>query len=879
MPELPSGTVTFLFSDIEGSTRLLQASGDRWPELLGRHAEIVRAALARYRGAEVSTEGDSFFAAFERAADAVAAAVEIQRGLDAEPWPAEEAVRVRIGLHTGDGTIADGTYVGLDVHRAARIMAAGHGGQILASAATESLVRGSLGDGVDLADLGEHRLRDLPNPERLFMVVAAGLRRSFPPPRGSAVTVANLPTELTSFIGREDEIRRIRGLLAAHRVVTLTGPGGTGKTRLSLRVAQAAIEAYPDGVYFVPLADIREVELVLPTIGHVVGLVDPGRSSLERLSEHLAGKRVLLVLDNLEQVIEAGRDIAVLVATVATLSLLATSRSPLDIYGEVEFPVPPLPMPDPREVPPDATIVRYPAVQLFVDRARAARPDFGVTDENAAAVAEICWRLDGLPLAVELAAARIRLLSPQAIVERLAHRLDIGGGGGRDRPERQQSLRGAIAWSYDLLTDAERQFFAAMAPFRGGADLDAIARVTSEDGIDRLDAVASLVDKSLMRQEELPDGTVRFGMLETIREYADERLAERDDAERTRRRHAIHFLELAEGLAPQLLEDSRAPDRMEREHDNLRAAITWCQDRGEVELALRFLPACWRFWQIRFLLPEAAERATRTVGLRGVDDHPALLAAAEEAVGGIFYWQGDFERARTHYERALEIQREIGDAAAVANALYNAASAYVLDFQHVGRRVHSRGIAYLEEALDLYRGIGDRHGEGRVLWASLDVHILNGDYQSAREVGRNVLTIFREVGDRFMEAWTDYMLGTNENIAGDARRAAAHLRRSLDYFEEHNDWSGYALAFDGFAASAYRHGMTDLAMRLAGAASALQRMGGSELGRLNREWGDFHPERLLEDPGMAAQYEAGRSMGVSEASELSRTIPAAGDID
>jgi predicted ATPase/class 3 adenylate cyclase len=872
MPDLPTGTVTFFFSDIEGSTRLLQQCGDRWPALLERHSQLLRAAFASHGGMELSTEGDSFFAVFPSASDGVLAAIDVQRSFAEEPWPAETPVRVRIGLHTGEGIVAGANYVGLDVHRAARIMSAAHGAQVLVSGTTRELVHGTMPDGVDLVDIGEHRLRDLPEAERLFMVAAPGLPRSFPPPRGVAVAVANLPAELTSFVGREEEIRQVLDLLAEHRVVTLTGPGGTGKTRLSVRIALEARDAHPDGVYFVPLADIREVELVLPTIGHTVGLVDPGRAPLERLAEHLAEKQALLVLDNIEQVLDAARDVAELLGRATNVRMLCTSRSPLHIYGEMEFAVPPLAMPDPREVPPDATILRYPAVTLFVERARAVRPNFAVTDENAEAVAEICWRLDGLPLALELAAARIRLLTPQAIAERLVHRLEVGGGGGRDRPERQQSLRGAISWSYELLDDAERRFFAVMACFRGGADLDAIGAVAS-DGADPLDAVASLVDKSLVRQEELPDGDVRFGMLETIREYAEERLDERDDAEAVRRRHAVHYLELAERLAPRLFDDKPAIDRMEREHDNLRAAITWCQQRDEVELALRFLPACWRFWQIRFHLPEAAERAVRTVEMPGVEEHPALLAAAEEAVGGIFYWQGNFKQARPHYERALEIQRRIGDDAAVANALYNLSSSYIIDLDQLGSGVDPRGLEFVREALEIYRRLGDRHGEGRALWASMDAHIFDGRPDRAREIGHQVLPIFREVGDRFMEAWTDYMLGANENLVGEGKVAAAYLRRALGYFTANDDRSGYSLAFDGFAASAYLQGMVETAMRLAGAASALQRTGGSELGKLNREWSDFHPERLLEDPRLAAEYEAGRHLETDAAIALARSIP------
>lgn len=874
MPELPSGTVTFLFTDIEGSTRLLQECGDRWPRLLARHAELLRRAFRDNGGIELGTEGDSFFAVFESAPGAVVAAIDAQRALADEPWPTATPIRVRIGIHTGEGVLGGDNYVGIDVHRAARIMSAGHGAQVLVSGATEPLVRGSLPGQIELLDLGEHRLRDLPAPERIFMAFAPGLEREFPPPRGVAVPVVNLPVSMTSFIGRDEEAERVRALLAENRVVTLTGPGGTGKTRLSLHVAQAVRDDYPGGVFFVPLADIRELELVLPTIGQVVGLVDPGRRPLERIPEHLADRRVLLVLDNLEQIIEVAPDIAELVRRAPDVAILATSRSPMRIYGEAEFGVPPLRLPDPREVPPDASIVQYPAVALFVERARAVRPDFTVTDANAAAVAEICWRLDGLPLALELAAARIRILTPQAMAARIGHRLDIGVGGGRDRPERQQTLRGAIAWSHELLDDEGRQFFARLSVFRGGADLDAIEAIVTDDGRDPLEAVASLVDESLVRQEELADGSVRFGMLETIREYADEQLSARDDADLMRRRHAEYYLSLIERLAQRVFDaDSRSVlDAIEQEHDNVRAAVQWCQDRDEAEMALRFLTACWRFWQIRGHLPEAAERARRTLALPGVEAHPDLLAMAQEAAGGVFYWQGNFPNARAHYEQALALRRTLGDEAQIANALYNVSMTYIIDFESARARVNPAARELIGEALDIYRRIGDRHGEGRALWAATDAEILDRNHEKAREMGRECLAIFEEVGDRFMEAWTHYMLGTSENIAGEARAAAGHMRRALAYFEEADDLSGFALVFDGYAASAYRQGQTELAMRLAGAANAIQHAGGTELGKLNREWSDFHPEALLSDPDLAAAYGEGARMDRRQVSSLARTV-------
>jgi predicted ATPase/class 3 adenylate cyclase len=867
MSELPTGTVTFLFSDIEGSTRLLQSCGARWPELLSRHGELVRAAFVRHGGVEVGTEGDSFFASFESAPGAVAAAVEIQRSLAEERWPADEAVRVRIGIHTGEAAVVDGTYVGLDVHRAARIMAAGHGGQTLVSAATESLAAGSLRDGIALIDLGEHRLRDLPVPEHLYQVTGGGLADTFPPLRGVTLNPTNLPLQLTSFVGRKDETEVVLTRLAEHRIVTLTGPGGTGKTRLGLHAATLASNDFPGGVFFVPLAEIREIELVLPTIGQVLGLVEPGRQPLERIPAMLAGRRVLLVLDNLEQVVQAAADISELARRAPDLWILVTSRSALRVYGEVEFPVPPLPMPDPRTIQLDPSIERYPAVALFLERARGVRPDFAITDENASAVAEICWRLDGLPLAIELAAARVRILTPQAMIARLDQRLDLGSAPARDRPERQQTLRSAIAWSHELLDDEDRRFFACFSVFRGGADLEAIERVAMA-GRDPLDQVASLLDKSLLRQESTDDGSARFGMLETIREYAAERLAEREDAQLVQRAAATYYLELAERLAPSVLgTGSRSGLIVEREHDNIRAGIAWSIEH-DVPMALRWLPACWRFWQTRGHLPEGKERARRILALEGTDAHPELLAEAEEAAGGIVYWQGDMPAAREHYGRALELQRRIGDDAAVANALYNWGSSITIDLERPLSPVAPEVERALEEALAIYRRLNDRAGEGRALWARMDTHIFARRHDDARQLGRECLAIFDEVGDGFMKAWTHYMLGSNENIDRRPSDARHFFREALGYFVASDDLSGFALVFDGFAASAYLLGDHVLAMRLAGAARTIQAAGGTQLGALNRAWNEFNPDDLLADPGLATAFEEGKRMEPSDAAKL-----------
>ena len=483
MPELLTGTVTFFFSDIEGSTRLLRANPEGWPALLARHQDLLRAAFAATGGNEVGTEGDSFFVAFPTAPAAIAAAVEAQRALAAEPWPDDGEVLVRIGLHTGEASLSAKTYVGLHVHRASRIASVGHGGQVLLSDATRSLALEALPAGVGLRDLGEHRLKDLEHPERLWQLVIDGLQNEFPAVSSLDATPNNLPTRLTTFLGREAEIEGIGSLLAESRLLTLTGPGGTGKTRLSLEVAGRALRHYPDGVWFVELAPISDPELVLSTIAQTIGLPERGgRPPIDRLVDFLGTRRTLIVLDNFEQVLGAGASVNQLLTACPNLSVLTSSRSALQVSGEQEYPVPPLDLPDPANLPPLSQLSQYEAVALFIERARAVKPGFEVTNENAPAVAEICVRLDGLPLAIELAAARIRVLTPQAMLGRIGDRLGLLSAGARDLPARQQTLRSAIAWSHDMLDETDRAIFACLAVFVGGAGLEVIESVCGGEG-------------------------------------------------------------------------------------------------------------------------------------------------------------------------------------------------------------------------------------------------------------------------------------------------------------------------------------------------------------------------------------------------------------
>jgi predicted ATPase len=737
---------------------------------------------------------------------------------------------------------------------------------VVVSGSTSALVEGALPEGVSLREMGEHRLKDLSRPERLWGLVIEGLASDFPPLGTLNAVPNNLPTQLTSFLGREREIAEARQLLIDGRLLTLTGPGGTGKTRLSLQIAADATDRFPDGIYFVPLGMIGQPDLVLPTIGQAVGLVDPGVEPLERLAQHIGDRCFLLVLDNFEQVTDAAPQIAELLLRAPRISALVTSRSPLRVYGEREYPVPPLGVPDPRHLPDLEQFSAFESVALFVERAMAVRPDFAITSANAPAVAEICVRLDGLPLAIELAAARIRVLSPQAIMERLGDRLALLSSGSRDLPERQQTLRGAIAWSHDLLDDDDRRVFARFAAFAGGATLGAIEAVVFDPGerADALDAIASLVDKSLVRQETQEDGEPRFRMLETIREYALEQLDARGEAERQRERHAAWVLAFAEDHAQAVFGDDQRVvlDAFEREHDNVRAAISWAMATGRVESAMRIFAATWRFWQMRGYLAEARERADRILAgpTPGVD--PEVRAAALEAAGGIAYWQADMPASRAWYAEALALARTAGDDARTANALYNMSFTFSL-----GRYETEEARAIASEAVELYRRVGDEAGIGRALWGLANTYYFDSRDSSGIASAEEALQIFRRLGDRFMTAWSLYMIGLF-NLPIDHTAVRRNFEEALPLFTETGDKSGYGLIFDGFATLEWAAGDVPRAVRLAGYAAAEEQSAGTGLARVNREYARFFPETLTSDPELAEAYAEGQRLTLEQATDL-----------
>jgi len=823
-PDLPTGTVTFLFTDVEGSTRLLDALGDRYPGVLEAHQRILREAFAARGGIDVSTEGDSFFVVFDSAPQALAAAVEAQRAIGAYDWPEGETVRVRMGLHTGEGILGGDNYVGVDLHRASRIAAAGHGGQVVVSEATRALVEPAPPEGVTFRDLGEHRLRDLPKPERLAQAVAEGLDSEFPALRSMDARPNNLPVQLTSFVGRRRELEEVKEAIRSGRLLTLTGPGGTGKTRLALRAAAELLPEFKDGTYFVALAPISERALVLPAVAQALGLPEATRGNVEdTLVDHLRDKRLLLVTDNFEQVLEGGPDVGMLLTSTEAVHVLATSREPLGLSGEREYPVPPLGLPDPEHLPAIERLSQYESVSLFVERATAVQPAFRVTNENAPAVAEICTRLDGLPLAIELAAARAKILTPQAMLARLGRALPLLEGGSRDLPQRQRTLRDAIAWSYDLLDEPERRLFARLAAFVGGFSLEAVEAVGNpggELGLNTFDGVASLTNKSLLRQMVTGPEEPRFIMLETIREYAGERLDADPDGDNVRRRHAGSFLDLAERAEPELTgaDQGRWLDALEADHDNFRAAIAWAAEH-DLNVALRMGGALWRFWQFRGHLREAAERLEGLLERPG-PWQPEARAKALEGAGGVTYWMGDFARARRWYEECLAIRLDLGDAREIAEAKYNLAFAHGI----APRPTQDLDAAtrLLDEALTAFQELGDREGTAKATWGLATMAYGGEDWERVAELGTASVQMFRLLDNPFGLAWALHMEGLALAILGRPDEAEVSLREAMGIFLPSDDRSALSLLLADLSILAESRGELERALRLAGAAESVE---------------------------------------------------------
>ncbi len=778
--EAPAGTVTMLFTDIEGSSDGVRTLGaDNWEAVLERHTGIIREALAGHGGFEVRSEGDSFFVVFTSPSAALSAAAEMQRGLSEADWPHQASVRVRMGLHTGEARPASAAsgvdYVGFEVSRAARIAAAAHGGQVLVSDATESLVRDALAPGLTLRDLGEHRFKDLVRPQRIYQLLIDGLPESFPTLRSLDSTPNNLPTQTTTFIGRERELASAVERLKTTRLLTLTGPGGSGKTRLALHLAADLLERFPDGVWLVELAPVTDPAGVSPTVAAAARIGDrPGRPTLDAISDSLRTRQVLLVLDNCEHLVAACADLAdALLRSCPLLTIIATSREGLNVPGEGLMPVPSLRLPEGDKLPPLDELREYEAISLFVARCAAFQPAFTLTEENAADVVRICRRLDGVPLALELAAARVRVLSVAQVAKRLDDRFRLLTGGGRNAVARQQTLRGLIDWSYDLLTETERLLLRRLSIFVRGWSLEAAEAICSGDGIEpeaTLELLAHLVDKSLVVMLDI-GGAARYAMLETIREYAREKLVDSGEALALRQRHFEHFFHYASDttLLPRATPGVRLNYGIE--YENLRAALEWIEaEPNSADQYLLFLAsivgaaiARGRGAELRRMLIAALARSDPQAQTHARAS--GLLAAAILAD-----MQRDHQVAVPLAEEAVRLYRALGLKRQLALAL-------IMTARGAPDRDASRRAA--GESRELFKEIGDQWGTGMYLLFTADSAFRRGDYDSARSSLTESLTLAKEIGDLTNIIGSLVGLGRLACIDGDYARARALMEEGL----------------------------------------------------------------------------------------------------
>lgn len=841
---------------------------------LARHDEILKSAIEDRGGYVFKTVGDAFCAAFASATDALEAALASQRALLTEAWGEGWVIRARMALHTGAVEERGGDYFGPPVNRVARLLSAGHGGQTLLSLATQELVRDGLPRGTELRDLGERYLKDLFRPERVFQLLAPGLPSGFPPLKTLDARLNNLPLQPTPLVGRERELGGVAALVRREevRLLTLVGPGGTGKTRLGLQVAAELVDEFENGVFFVALAPVADPVLVTSTIAGALGVVEtPEQPLAESLKDYLRAREILLLLDNFEQVVDEAPLVGDLLSACPKLKVLVTSRIALKVYGEREYAVPPLALPDLTRLPPVEHLTQYEAVRLFIERAQAVKAGFELTSENARAIAEICVRLDGLPLAIELAAARVKILPPEAMLGRLANRLKLLKGGARDLPDRQRTLRGAIDWSHDLLDEEERTLFRRLSVFAGGRTLEAIEEICDPEGeLDALEGVESMVDKSLLRQEET-EGEPRFVMLETIHEYAREKLQESDEAEEIKRLHAGHFLALAEEAELVGPDQVAWMDRLETEHDNLRAALAWSLGSGEAETALRLGGALGWFWRVRGYGREGQgwleEALASDDGAPGPARAKALYAAGDLAeLGGNFQQAqellqdsvalyrglgddtgpaaplyllgfleaeaGDAERARILLEESLEIYRRAGNTQEVATVLH------ILAIAAMHNEEQERAKTLFEESEALYRESGDIQGLAGSLGQQGLAAVGQRHYERARELLEESLELSREVGDRSLASNTQVFLGLVALREGDTERARVLVEESLEQAHELRDRVSIYDCLQSLGALAGARGELSRAAQLWGAADALREASGYSL-----------------PPGEAAMYE------------------------
>ena len=885
---LPTGIVTFLFTDIEGSTRLLQALGEGYAEVLAEQRRLLRTAFKERDSHEIDTAGDGLFVAFHRATQAVEAAFEAQRAIASHSWPENAPVRVRMGLHTGEAVLTDEGYVGLDVHRSARICSAGHGGQILLSQVTRVLIENDLPEGVSLRDLGEHRLKDLQHPEQVFQLLHPDLSQDFPSLKSLDTLPNNLPLQLTSFIGREKEITEVKKLFTNTRLLTLTGSGGCGKTRIGLQVVADLLEDFPDGVWVVELASVADPNLITQEVASTLDLREAqGSPLLDTLLNYLGSKQLLLMLDNCEHLLEACITLVdTLLHSCPNLKIIVASREGLGIAGETTYRVPSLSTPDPENLPPMEHLNRYESLRLFIDRAGRVQPTFVLNNDNAVALAQICQRLDGIPLAIELAAARVKVLPLEQISKRLDDRFRLLTGGSRTALPRQQTLRALIDWSYNLLSEPERMLFNRLSVFRGGWTLPAAEAICVGEGIEEyeiLDLLTNLVDKSLVVAEEQA-GEGWYYSLETVRQYARDKLLESGEGEGLRDRHLDWFLDFAEGAEPELNGPDQVEwlDRMEVEHDNLRAALEWSLGSGgkpeegdpeeldnprppSAEMGLRLAGALGRFWSIRGYhnegyqwLEEALSKRWRSASSRVGASERTKYARAKALLGAgmMLYGKSDYGQSVALYEESLALYQELEDKQGIGYSLNWLGLLSMHQGDYVGGRVlleqglsvfreagdklgiamslrglgdqvseqgdHERAMALCEESLVLSREIENKRGIVISLNILGKVILKQGDHERANELGEEGLALSRELGDKWFMASCSNLLGIVALVQNDHDRATGLLKKSLVLYRELGVKQGFVECLESLVGVALVQGVPERGARLLGAAEGIR---------------------------------------------------------
>jgi len=867
---LPTGTVTFLRTDVEGSMGLARALGPAWDDVNAEHLSLVRADVEVPGGIVVRTEGDAVFAVFPEAGAAVAAAVAIQRALAAHRWPEDSPVRVRIGLHSGEAHLAGDDYGGFDVNRAARVAATGHGGQVILSSTTAALVADGLPTGVALRDLGVYVLKDVPRPERLNQLDIIGLPNDFPPLRATRPATGDLPERLTSFVGRSRELGELATLIAAGRLVTLTGPGGIGKSSLAVETARAARGSYRDGAWFVALAAVDDPSAVKATIARAIGLFDgPERSAADALLPYLGERAVLLVLDNFEHVLDASGDVAAILRASPASHVLVTSRAPLRIVGEQEYPVPPL----------DG------GRRLFVERASSVRPAWD-PGADAAAVDEICALVDGLPLGIELAAARISLLPVTAIRDRLAARLPLPGAGLRDAPDRQRTLERTVAWSYDLLTPSLQAVLHDVSVFEDGFDVAQASSVVDHDlSVDVIEELAQLADHSLVMRDR-PDGDgIRFRLLRTIQDVGLARLRESGREPATRRRHALAYLALAREAARHQMTVRQATwmHRLSLDDANLRSAVRWSIDAGETEIALDLVAVLWRYWQTDGHLVEGAGLVTETLAMPGADATSTARTWALAAAGNIAYWQGDARTARRWYLEQNAAARALDDEVALADAVFNLTHVEFLENADEGIL-----LVVAEEAEQRFRDLGDERGVARAQWSKPILAIQEGRPEEARDGLLVLRAEFERLGDAQYHAMTTASLGWTAFAMGDLPEACRWAAEGINETYQLGDLGTTTISLHVGVLMAAIAGRPEDAARLTGAFEALsERYGVRPPAMLGRFIANIDPFAMARDAlspdAYADAYETGTRMSLGEAvalvSAIASSVAPGGDAD